>query len=142
MSETQESVTTCDPKTSAGIPCSGRIWLNGEMVPAESASISVFDHGLLYGDGCFEGIRVYNSRIFKLRSHLVRMFESAEKIYLKPRWSMDEIEDAVRKTVADNNITNGYIRLVFTRGVGTLGLNPFHCHQPTAFVIAAGGQLP
>lgn len=142
MSETQDSATTCDPRPSSetgtpDFPYTGRIWLNGELVPAESASISVFDHGLLYGDGCFEGIRVYNSRIFKLRSHLVRMFESAEKIHLKPRWTMDEIEQAVRSTVVENNITDGYVRLVFTRGVGTLGLNPFHCHQPTAFVIAA-----
>ena len=140
MSDTQESTTTCEPRPAAGssnVPCTGRIWLNGELVPAESAAISVFDHGLLYGDGCFEGIRVYNNRIFKLRSHLARMFASAEKIYLKPRWSMDEIEHAVRQTVADNNIENGYIRLVFTRGVGTLGLNPFHCHEHNAFVIAA-----
>tara|TARA_B100001059_G_scaffold103630_2_gene103491 strand:+ start:11015 stop:11965 length:951 start_codon:yes stop_codon:yes gene_type:complete len=142
MSETQERPTTSDPNASteaasADFPYAGLIWLNGELVPAETASISIFDHGLLYGDGCFEGIRVYNSRIFKLRSHLVRMFESAQKIHLKPRWTMEEIEQAVRTTVAQNNITNGYVRLVFTRGVGTLGLNPFHCHKPTAFVIAA-----
>ena len=142
MSDPSDLSTACEsgaPIASgvAGMPQVGNIWLDGRMVPAQEAKISVFDHGLLYGDGCFEGIRVYNSRIFKLKSHLERMYASAEKIYLKPRWSMDEMEDAIRMTVSDNDVKDGYVRLVFTRGVGTLGLNPFHCTEHTAFVIAA-----
>ncbi|MEE2908492.1 MAG: branched-chain-amino-acid transaminase [Planctomycetota bacterium] len=142
MPEPVDASTACESQASlapgmAGMPRVGHIWLDGRMVPAEEAKISVFDHGLLYGDGCFEGIRVYNSRIFKLNSHLTRMYASAEKIYLTPRWSLEEMEDAIRMTVADNDITDGYVRLVFTRGVGTLGLNPFHCAEHTAFVIAA-----
>ena len=112
------------------------VWLNGELVDRETASVSVFDHGLLYGDGCFEGIRVYNGRVFKLRSHLERMYASAEYISLKPKYTIDEISDAVHETVRRNDCGNGYIRLVFTRGVGTLGLNPFLCPESTAFVIA------
>ena len=112
------------------------VWIDGEFVDASEAKVSVFDHGLLYGDGCFEGIRVYNGRIFKLRSHLKRMFESAEAIRLLAPYSIDELENAVRETVKINERNDGYIRLVFTRGVGTLGLNPFHCPSPTVFIIA------
>ncbi|MCH2134490.1 MAG: branched-chain-amino-acid transaminase [Phycisphaerales bacterium] len=142
MSDPADAPTACESEsgtghTAAAMPQVGQIWLDGRMVEAADAKISVFDHGLLYGDGCFEGIRIYNKRIFKLKSHLERMYQSAEKIYLTPRWSMEEIEDAIRMTVAANDITNGYVRLVFTRGVGTLGLNPFHCRDHTAFVIAA-----
>lgn len=146
MTDPADASTACESKTSssravAAMPCVGHIWLDGRMVPAEEATVSVFDHGLLYGDGCFEGIRVYNKRIFKLGAHLERIFNSARKIYLEPRWSMEEIEDAVRMTVAANDLTDGYVRLVFTRGVGTLGLNPFHCTSHTAFVIAADISL-
>ena len=94
------------------------------------------DHGLLYGDGCFEGIRIYNGRIFKLRAHLKRMWDSATELRLEPPYSHDEIEQAIRETVAANELTDGYIRLVFTRGVGTLGLHPFLCPVPTVFIIA------
>jgi len=118
-----------------------KIWLNGEFVESEDAQVSVFDHGLLYGDGCFEGIRVYNNRIFKLRSHLKRMFESAQAIRLQPGCSIDELEEIVRETVRVNNQSDGYIRLVFTRGKGTLGLNPFLCPTATVFVIVESIKL-
>ncbi len=118
-----------------------KIWLDGTLVNTEDAHISVFDHGLLYGDGCFEGIRIYNGRIFKLRSHLQRMFESAKAIRLHSGYSIDEIEEAVRETVQANNQTDGYIRLVFTRGTGTLGLNPFLCPKATVFVIVENIKL-
>jgi branched-chain amino acid aminotransferase len=112
-----------------------KIWIDGQFVESAEASVSVFDHGLLYGDGCFEGIRIYNGRILKLRSHIVRMFESAAAIRLQPGYSIDEIEEVVRETVKINNQKDGYIRLVFTRGKGTLGLNPFLCPDATVFVI-------
>jgi len=118
-----------------------KIWMNGSLVDSETASISVFDHGVLYGDGCFEGIRIYNGRIFKLHSHVVRMFNSAVAMRLQPGYTVKEIEDAVRETVAANDRQDGYIRLVFTRGVGTLGLNPFLCPTATVFIIAEKIQL-
>ena len=113
-----------------------KIWIDGKMLPEEEAKIGVLDHGLLYGDGCFEGIRVYNGRIFKLQSHLERMWQSAERIRLDLPFTHDVIAAAVRETVEVNGIVNGYVRLVFTRGVGTLGLHPFLCPKPTVFVIA------
>ena len=118
-----------------------KIWMNGSLVDSENATISVFDHGLLYGDGCFEGIRIYNGRIFKLHSHVVRMFNSAAATRLQPGYTVEEIEDAIRETVAANDRQDGYIRLVFTRGVGTLGLNPFLCPTATVFIIAENIKL-
>ncbi len=117
------------------------IWMNGEFVDSDSAVVSVYDHGLLYGDGCFEGIRIYNGRILKLKSHIKRMFDSASSIRLTPPYSFEEVEQAVRDTVAKNNQQYGYIRLVFTRGKGTLGLNPFLCPTPTVFVIVEDIKL-
>ena len=113
-----------------------KIWIDGKMLPEEEAKIGVLDHGLLYGDGCFEGIRVYNGRIFKLQSHLERMWQSAERIRLDLPFTHEVIAAAVRETVEVNGIVDGYVRLVFTRGVGTLGLHPFLCPKPTVFVIA------
>ena len=113
-----------------------KIWIDGKLVPAEDARVSVMDHGLLYGDGCFEGIRIYNGRIFKLHAHLRRMWASASELRLEPPYSHEEIEQAIRETVKVNGLTDGYIRLVFTRGVGTLGLHPFLCPVPTVFIIA------
>ena len=120
---------------------SNRIWLNGELVGADEARISVFDHAVLYGDGCFEGIRAYGGRVFKLASHLDRMYASAEKLRLTPPYPKDEIDRAIRTTLAANGLTDAYIRLVFTRGVGTLGLHPFRCPKPTAFVITDSIEL-
>jgi len=114
------------------------IWVNGEMCSRDRASVSVYDHGLLYGDGVFEGIRVYNGKIFKLGQHLDRLYGCAEKIFIDlekhcPRDRMIEIH---RACVAANEIENGYIRLLVTRGVGTLGLNPYLCPEPGIVCIA------
>ena len=119
-----------------GINGSNKIWLDGELVAANEARISVFDHAVLYGDGCFEGIRAYGGRIFKLKSHLDRMYASAGKIRLKPSYPPDRIAQAIRETLSVNGMSDAYIRLVFTRGVGTLGLHPFKCPKPTVFIIA------
>jgi len=119
----------------------GQIWINGELKSREQATLSVYDKGVLYGDGCFEGLRIYNGRIFKLRSHLERLYSSAQRISLKPPYTMDEFEAAIRQTVIANELSEGYIRPVFTRGVGTLGLNPFVCEHPTAFIIADTIQI-
>lgn len=113
-----------------------KIWLNGQLVPPEQATVSVFDHGLLYGDGVFEGIRAYNGRIFKLQTHLKRLCQSAKAIRLDVPYTVDQLGQAVRDTVAANQKQNGYIRLCVTRGVGTLGLHPFKCPSPNVFIIA------
>ncbi len=137
MSDQSSSLASFESPTSFELPCTGPVWINGQLVPAEEAAISVFDHGLLYGDGCFEGIRVYNGRIFKLASHVRRISESAALLHIEPPYTQDQIEQAIRETVAANAIQNGYIRLVYTRGIGTLGLNPYVCHEPQVIIIAA-----
>lgn len=118
-----------------------KIWLNDRLVEKAEAKISVFDHGLLYGDGVFEGIRVYGGRVFELKAHLRRLFEGARAIRLPIPMTKEEITDALQVTVAANEIDDGYIRLVVTRGVGTLGLNPFICRDPGLFIIADSIQL-
>ena len=118
-----------------------KIWLGDKLVDQDQAKVSVFDHGLLYGDGVFEGIRVYSGRIFELAAHLKRLYESAKVIRLTIPMTQDQLVAATKKTVAANNISDGYIRLVVTRGVGTLGLNPFTCTEPMIFIIADKIQL-
>jgi len=118
-----------------------KIWLNGKLVDQEEAKITVFDHGLLYGDGVFEGIRVYNSRVFELQAHIKRLYESAKAIRLTIALSQSELAGAVEETVEANSITDGYVRLVVTRGVGTLGLNPFICKNSCIYIIADTIQL-
>lgn len=113
-----------------------KIFLNGEFVEEAEAKISVFDHGVLYGDGVFEGIRVYDGRIFRLEQHLDRLLASANAIMLKLPMSKQELTEACRESCRQNGILDGYIRLVVTRGVGNLGLNPFQCQKPTVFIIA------
>jgi len=105
------------------------------------AKISVFDHGLLYGDGVFEGIRAYNGRVFTLKEHIDRLYDSAKAIDLKINMDKDEMIQAVLDTCRANEIEDGYIRLVVTRGVGTLGLNPYLCEKSTVIIIAAKIQL-
>lgn len=112
-----------------------QVWIDGKFVDKASAAVSVFDHGLLYGDGVFEGIRVYSGRILKLRTHLVRLFESAHSIYLNIGHSIDEVERIVREAVTHNKIGDGYIRLIVTRGVGPLGVNPLQCPKSSMIVI-------
>jgi len=112
------------------------VWINGELVDEKQATVSVFDHGLLYGDGVFEGIRVYGGRVFKLASHLRRLDESARAIRLEPPYNDEQLTSAIHKTVHANGLDDGYIRLCVTRGTGTLGLNPFNCTKPCTFIIA------
>jgi len=113
-----------------------KIWLDGKLVDEADAKVSVFDHGLLYGDGVFEGIRVYEGRVFELEAHLRRLYESAKVIRLEIPLDKGELAGALKKTVEANGITDGYIRLVVTRGVGTLGLNPFVCKKSGLIIIA------
>jgi branched-chain amino acid aminotransferase len=113
-----------------------KIYLDGKYVPSKEAKISVFDHGLLYGDGVFEGIRVYNGRIFRLDQHLNRLFNSAKAIMLSIPLTRKQLVEACCGTCRQNKLKDGYIRLVVTRGVGYLGLNPFRCKNPTVFIIA------
>ena len=103
--------------------------------------VSVFDHGLLYGDGVFEGIRFYNGRVFRLDEHIERLYESAKAIMLTIRQSPEEMVEAVLESIRANGLTDGYIRLVVTRGVGGLGLNPFLCEKSTTFIIADSIKL-
>ncbi|MFH1370741.1 MAG: branched-chain-amino-acid transaminase [Planctomycetota bacterium] len=118
-----------------------KIWLGDKLVDEQDAKISVFDHGLLYGDGVFEGIRVYNGRVFELDAHIERLYNSARGIRLDIPMSREKLIDALNKTVEANGVVDGYIRLVVTRGVGSLGLNPFTCEPPTVFIIADNIQL-
>lgn len=118
-----------------------KIYLNDQLVDADAAKVSVFDHGLLYGDGIFEGIRLYDGCVFKLDAHLERLEYSAKAIMLKMPWSRQEIADAVCETCRANGLQNGYIRLVVTRGVGSLGLSIKNCDQPQLIIIADTIQL-
>ena len=118
-----------------------KIWLDGNLVDEAEAKLSVFDHGILYGDGVFEGIRFYNGRIFRLEEHIRRLFDSARAIILDMPWTQEEVCEFTRETVAANGLTDGYIRLVVTRGAGGLGLNPYLCPKPSMFIIASTIQL-
>jgi len=118
-----------------------KIWLDDKLVDQTDAQISVFDHGLLYGDGVFEGIRVYNGAIFELQAHIDRLFDSAKVIRLPILMTKAELARAVEKTTRANHVIDGYIRLVVTRGIGTLGLNPFICNGSRLFIIADNIQL-
>jgi len=118
-----------------------KIWMNGSLVEESQAMISVFDHGLLYGDGVFEGIRVYNGKIFELDAHIDRLYMSAKVIRLSIPTTPEEMAIACYDSCEVNGIKDGYIRLVVTRGVGTLGLNPFVCEKAQVIIIAAGIQL-
>ncbi|MCC7145873.1 MAG: branched-chain-amino-acid transaminase [Phycisphaeraceae bacterium] len=112
------------------------MWINGKLVPPQQATVSVYDHGVLYGDGVFEGIRAYHGRVFKLRTHLRRLFDSAKAIRLTIPYTIDQLFDATHQTLKANNRADGYIRLCVTRGAGPLGLNPFQCKEPIVFIIA------
>jgi len=113
------------------------VYLNGDLVPQEEAKVSVFDHGLLYGDGVFEGIRAYGGRAFKLAEHVARLYRSAHAIRLEIPLTPAEMTAAVERTLAANKLSEGYIRVVVTRGVGTLGLDPDKCSHPQVIIIAA-----
>ena len=118
-----------------------KIFIDGKYYDERNAKVSVFDHGLLYGDGIFEGIRAYHGRVFKLREHIDRLFYSAKAILLDIPMSPAQIARAVVETCRKNKIRDGYIRLLVTRGVGTLGLNPKSCKRPSVIIIADKIQL-
>ncbi|HOK79417.1 MAG TPA: branched-chain-amino-acid transaminase [bacterium] len=113
------------------------IYLDGKFVDEKHAKISVFDHGLLYGDGVFEGLRSYDGKIFRLYQHIQRLYKSAKAILLEIPVSMEEMAEIIKKTVKKNKLRDSYIRVVVTRGVGDLGLDPRKCPEPTIFVIAS-----
>ena len=118
-----------------------KVYINGKYYDENEAKVSVFDHGFMYGDGIFEGIRLYNKNVFKLPKHIDRLFRSAKAICLDLPWSKQEIIDAVCDACRVNNLTNGYIRLIISRGKGKLGLSPFTCSDPQLIIIADEIQL-
>ncbi len=124
------------PSPSTGTDDRPLIWIDGAIYPRSQAKISVYDHGLLYGDGVFEGIRVYGGKIFKCRQHIERLFKCAERIRLAVPYTRDEVSRLMHDTVKANGLSDAYIRLVVTRGVGSLGLNPFKCPRATVICIA------
>ena len=111
------------------------VYIDGKYYPKSQAKISVYDHGLLYGDGVFEGIRAYNGVVFKLREHIDRLYRSARVIMLEIPLTKEEMINAVLETLRKNNLHDAYIRLVVTRGVGDLGLDPRKCPKPTVIII-------
>src|SRR5205809_2146504 len=124
------------PRPATGIKDS-KIYIDGKFYSEANATISVLDHGLLYGDGIFEGIRFYNGRVFRLEEHLARLWDSARSICLEIPMSMRGMTEAVLETIRQNHLRDGYIRLLVTRGVGNLGLNPAQCKFPSVIIIAA-----
>lgn len=113
-----------------------KIWISGQLYDKENAKISVYDHGLLYGDGVFEGMRSYNGKVFRLEEHLDRLWKSAKAIWLEVPMTPAALGQAVNETLAANSIKDGYIRLVVTRGAGPLGLDPNKCSNPQVIIIA------
>ncbi len=120
---------------------SNLVWIDGQRVPLDQAKISVFDHGLLYGDGVFEGLRQYNGRIFRVQEHLDRLFDSARAIRLEIPYSPSELLRAMEETLTANGLRESYIRLVVTRGVGLLGISPASCQRPSVFIITDTIQM-
>ncbi len=118
-----------------------KVYVDGRFCDEGAAKVSVFDHGLLYGDGVFEGIRAYHGRVFKLKEHIDRLFASAHAILLKIPLSHAQMMAAVVETCRRNKLRDAYIRLLVTRGVGTLGLNPNRCANPSVIIIAGKIQL-
>lgn len=118
-----------------------KIYLDGQLLDEKDAKISVFDHGLLYGDGVFEGIRFYRRRVFRLKEHIDRLYDSAKAIHMVIPISPEEMTRATLETCAANEWDDGYIRLVVTRGTGTLGLDPNRCPKPSIFIIVSKIQL-
>ena len=115
---------------------SRQVWINGQLYSSEDARVSVFDHGLLYGDGVFEGLRSYGGKVFRLREHVVRLFESAKAIWLEIPLTQQALCDAIDQMVKTNEIDDGYVRVIVTRGAGTLGLDPRKCKDPQIIIIA------
>ena len=124
------------PRATPGVK-EAKIYIDGKFYSEANAKVSVFDHGLLYGDGIFEGIRFYNGRVFRLEEHLERLWDSARSICLQVPISRREMTEAVLETIRQNDLRDGYIRLLVTRGIGNLGLNPMQCKHPSVIIIAA-----
>jgi branched-chain amino acid aminotransferase len=124
------------PRRTTGVK-DAKIYIDGKFYSEANAKISVFDHGLLYGDGVFEGIRFYNGRVFRLEEHLQRLWDSARSICLEVPMTVRDMTEAVLETIRQNHLRDGYIRLLITRGVGNLGLNPTQCKSPSVIIIAA-----
>ncbi|MFQ6132287.1 MAG: branched-chain-amino-acid transaminase [Armatimonadota bacterium] len=120
---------------------SADVYIDGQFHPKEEAKISVFDHGLLYGDGVFEGIRAYDGRIFRLEAHLDRLWDSADSIGLELPVSRREITEALKATLRHNGLRDAYVRLVVTRGIGDLGLDPRRCSEPSLIIITDAIQM-
>lgn len=118
-----------------------QIYIDGRLVDQQDAKVSVFDHGLLYGDGLFEGIRAYNSRVFRLPQHLDRLYNGAKALRLTIPLSKEEMTEALLQTLRANELTDAYIRMVVTRGVGDLGLDPRKCPKPSVIIITASIAL-
>lgn len=112
-----------------------KVWMNGKLVDRKNARISVWDHGLLYGDGVFEGIRAYGGKVFQAQAHIDRLFDSAKYIRLAIPYTKQELTDTIYETMRANGQADAYIRLVVTRGEGSLGLEPFKCSAPSVFII-------
>lgn len=146
MDEPQTRGTSAEPavkpanETPTQVPAAVKestIYVDGEFLPESEAKISVFDHGLLYGDGVFEGIRFYNSRVFRLEEHIERLWDSARSIMIEIPMTRREMTEALLETIRQNGLRDGYIRQIVTRGVGNLGLNPVQCKRPSVIIIAA-----
>jgi len=124
------------PRPTTGVR-EAKIYVDGRFYSDADAKVSVFDHGLLYGDGIFEGIRFYSGRVFRLEEHLERLWDSARSICLTIPMTQQEMTEALLETIRQNHLHDGYVRLLVTRGVGNLGLNPEHCKNPSVIIIAA-----
>ena len=134
--EAVEPAIESRPRTTTGVR-EAKIYIDGKFCSEANAKVSVFDHGLLYGDGIFEGIRFYNGRVFRLEEHLERLWDSARSICLKIPMTPQEMTEALLETIRQNHLRDGYVRLVVTRGVGNLGLNPEQCKNPSVIIIVA-----
>ena len=134
--ETTEPAIESRPRPATGVK-EAKIYIDGKFYSEANAKVSVFDHGLLYGDGIFEGIRFYNGRVFRLEEHLERLWNSARSICLEIPMTRREMTDALLETIRQNHLRDGYVRLVVTRGVGNLGLNPEQCKNPSVIIIVA-----
>src|SRR6058998_4439592 len=133
--DTIEPAIESRPRPTTGVR-EAKIYIDGKFYSEANAKVSVFDHGLLYGDGIFEGIRFYNGGVFRLEEHLERLWDSARSICLEVPMSHGEMTEALLETIRKNDLRDGYIRLIVTRGVGNLGLNPAQCKQPSVIIIA------
>jgi branched-chain amino acid aminotransferase len=123
--------------TAASAAKSLQVYIDGKFFDQADAKVSVFDHGLLYGDGVFEGIRFYNGRVFRMDEHMDRLWESARSICIEIPISRAEMDEALLETIRKNGLRDGYVRLIVTRGVGNLGLNPKQCERPSIIIIVA-----